>query len=885
LTIPIRVAAGAAFLALLIGATPDVRSAPPASHPPATGDEQPRDLPPIAVTGYHLRRMDIEGPAPVAVYNRQDLLRAGINTLEEFARLLPMNWLEPTLHFRTVGAAGFDLRGIGIDTTLTLVNGLRIAPYAQSAENYIDVNAIPVSAIERIEILKDGASAVYGADAIAGVVNIILRQGFEGLEVNAGFGRSQRGDGEATQADFVMGRDIGRGSILFTFSYYDRAAQPMAGRDWSGDADWSPIGGPNRRHGFGSPPTLFRYDTLSFEHDPACGSDPLVSSVRPSPAGGTVCGFNFPQYQDQFPSLERIGATLSGRYQISPGLSAFGDALYSDTRSLGRQAPQGIAGSGLVQTWTGAPLVPAGHPGNPFGVEGELLSRLLGEGARLHQNEATAWRIVAGLEGTRGDWAWRLSGSGSQNEVTKTFGNLVFRSRYQQALLGAGGPQGDQWYNPFGYRPENEPDLVNWLTTDAVQRDRSVERSVDLLFTRPLGMLGGGPVGVAIGLQYRQQELDQWADDPLLSGDLGYSHEPVTADRDIAAAYLEFDLPLLERLEAQLALRYEDYSDFGSTTHPKVALRWQPLAELMLRASWSTSFKPPSFYEMYQPVQQDTSWYRDVERCERTGLPEDCRTRSYPAQWGGNPDLEPEEGESWFTGLLWTPEGLSGFELQLDFWRFRHEERIEWLDAQLVLDAKGDFGIIRAPAEADGTPGRIVQINEARINADTLLTSGFDTTLRYALQTAGAGGFRLSMAHTYVDRWEFTESLDSGLVNANFAGRYGRVAVPRNRANLNLSWNRGPHGAAANLHYAGHYENHTTRYVDGEQTDEPMIIPSHTTVDIQYNLRIERLRDAVLRVGCNNIADRDPPLNYGALEPLHDGRGRYFYIRWQQPIR
>jgi iron complex outermembrane receptor protein len=885
LTIPIRFAAGTALLTLLVGVSADVHSAPQASDPAPAGEEQPRVLQPISVTGYHLERMDIEGPAPVVVYSRQDLLQAGINTLEEFARLLPMNWLEPTLHFRTVGAAGFDLRGIGIDTTLTLVNGLRIAPYAQSAENYIDVNAIPVSAIERIEILKDGASAIYGADAVAGVVNIILRDGYDGLQASAGYGVSQEGDGEEFLADLVAGRDTGRGSVLFTASYFDRQAQPMAGRNWSDDADWSPIGGPNRRHAFGSPPTLFRYDTFSLEHDPACGGDPLVSSVRASPAGGTVCGFNFPQFQDQFPALRRMGASLSGRYQIGSGLSAFGDALYSDTSGLARQAPQGIAGSDLVETWTGAPHVPAEHPGNPFGVAGEVLSRLLGGGHRLHNNEATAWRVVAGLEGAWARWAWRLSALSSKNEVTKTFGNLVFRSRYQQALLGAGGPQGDQWYNPFSGPPESDPSLVDWLTTDAVQRDRSGERSVDLLFNRPFGTMRGGAAGIAIGLQYRQQELDQWADENLLSGDLGHSHEPVTADRDIAGAYLEFDLPLHDRLEAQLALRYENYSDFGSTTHPKVAVRWQPLRALMFRASWSTSFKPPSFNELYQPNQQDTAWYTDVERCEKTGLPEDCRDKSYPVQWGGNPDLEPEEGESWFSGMLWTPEGLPGLEFQLDFWKFRHEDRIEWLNPQFVLDAKGSFGITRAPAEADGTPGRIIRIDETRINADTLLTSGFDTTLRYGWQTAGAGRFRVSMLHTYIDRWVFTESLDSGLVSANFAGRYGRVAVPRNRANLNLTWNRGAHGAAANLHYTGRYENHTNRYVDGEQTDEPMTIPSHATVDIQYNYRVERLRNAVLRAGCNNITDRNPPLNYGALEPFHDGRGRYFYIRWQQPIR
>lgn len=879
----IRILPGVACICLSIG-TAARGSAGPQAVDASAGDQEPRVLEPIRVTGYHLKKLDVEGPAPVVVFSRDDLQRAGIMTLEEFARLLPMNWPEPTLRFNQVGAAGFDLRGLGIDATLTLVNGRRIAPYAQSAENYIDINAIPVSAIERIEILKDGASAIYGADAIAGVVNIILREGYDGIELSAGYGNSQEGDGRELLADIVAGRDTGRGNILFSFSWYDRNPQAMADRDWSADSDWSAVGGPNRRSAFGSPPTLLRYDSFSFEHDPACGTDPQVSSVRYRAAGDTICAFNAFNGQDQFGALKRIGASLSGHYQIKADLSVFGDVLYSDIRGKSRQSPQAILAPPLAETWTGAPVVPAQHPESPFGVSGELLSRMLDAGNRVHRNDSTTYRVVAGLEGLWAGWDWQLSGLYSKNKVKKTYGNLVYRSRYQQALQGLGGAQGNQWYNPFGYQPENDPELVDWLTTDAKQRDRARESSIDVLFSRSFGNLAGGPAGVALGLQYRTQKLDQWADGDLRSGDLIYDHQPVNADRDIAAAYVEFDLPLLQSLEAQLALRYEHYSDFGSTTNPKIAMSWRPLAELMIRGSWSTSFKPPSFHELYLPQQQGSWWYRDVARCEATGLAEDCEDWTYPVQWGGNPDLEPEKGKSWFAGVMWTPERLPGFEFQLDFWKFRHDNRIEWLDVQHVLDEKGDHGVVRAPAEPDGTPGRIIQLYESWFNAETLKTNGFDTTIRYAWKTTAAGDFAVSLMHTYIDRWEFTGSLDTGIVNQNFAGRHWGIAVPRNRANLNLNWELGPHGAAANIHYTGGYTNHTNRYVEGKWTDEPMSISDHTTLDLQYRYEFRQLKNALLRIGCNNVTDRDPPLNYGGLEPFHDGRGRFFYIRWQQPV-
>ncbi|MBT8064234.1 MAG: TonB-dependent receptor, partial [Gammaproteobacteria bacterium] len=603
------------------------------------------------------------------------------------------------------------------------------------------------------------------------------------------------------------------------------------------------------------------------------------------PEWGSGCRFNFAQFQDQFWAFERIGASLSGHYEISGDLSLFGDLIHSDSTAEARQAPPAIPAPVGGFTLAGGPYVPPWHPANPFNDDLEVYSRMLDGGPRVHTNESEAWRAVAGLEGAWGDWDWRLSALFSENEVTKTYRNLPSQSRYQDALLGMGGPGGNQFFNPFGYEPQNAPDLVDWILADAGLRDSSEERSVDLWLSRLFGALPGGPVGVAAGLQYREQALDQWAEESLLYGDLGHFHDPVSADRDILSAYVEFRLPLLNSLEAQLALRYEDYSDFGSTTNPKIALRWQPHETLLLRGSWGTSFKPPSFSELYRPVQEDFGWYIDVERCELTGLSVDCDYWLYPLEYGGNPDLGPEEGESWFAGTVWTPEFAPGFEFQLDFWEFRHEDRIEWLDPQLVLDEEGSFGIVRAPAEADGTPGRIVLVQETLVNADVLKTSGFDTTLRYRLPTESAGIFRASIMHTYIDTWRFTESLNDALIDREYAGRYRRVPVPRNRANLNLSWDRDAHGAAANFHYTGSYENHTDLYVNGERTDQPMIIGSHTTLDLQYRYTFEGLRQAVLRIGCNNVTDEDPPINYGGLEPFHDGRGRFFYVRWQQPIR
>jgi outer membrane receptor protein involved in Fe transport len=850
-------------------------------------------LEPVKVTGYHIKRIDLEGPAPVVVFDRADLERAGINTLKEFARNLPLNWGPMSdalslLYGRPIGAAQFNLRGIGLDSTLTLVNGLRIAPFAQFGDAIIDINAIPVTAIDRIEILKDGASAIYGAEAIAGVVNIILRTDYDGIEVSAGYGITEHSDNEEILADLVAGRDNGRGSVMFSLSYYDRTIIFSRDREWASDPDFSAIGGPNFRSSRSSPPTLLRYDTFQWEADPDCGTDPLLSSVGPF-RGGTACWFNYNQFASLTKGLERLSASLSARYEIKGDLSLFGDVLFSNTEGEAQQAPAPVQGSPMIETFTGLPYVPADHPNNPFGTDGELRARPLDMGNRIYIDDTTAYRIVIGLEGLWGRWDWQASALVSENEVEGRGLNSVRQTRLQQALLGQGGPNGDQYYNPFGFEPQNDPALLDWLEITAVRKDTSDERSIDVLFSSWFGALPGGPVGIALGLQYREQDLEQWADEHLQSGDLagGSLVSPVSAGRTIGSAYVEFNLPLLDSVEAQLALRYEHYDDFGSTTNPKIALRWQPLDSLMFRGSYGTSFRPPSFIELYAPLQQNIGFYIDEVRCPITGLPQDCGWWEYTHQFSGNPDLEPEEGESWFGGMVWSPDFLPGFDFELDFWKFRHENRIVILDGQVVLDEGGDFGIIRAPPEADGTPGRIIRVEETQVNTDELLTQGFDTTMRYSWQTDRAGDFLASLIHTYIDRYEFTDTiiwfLDQG---KNYAGKYIDFAIPRNRANVNFSWNRGQHGAAANIHYAGHYRNWDNQYVDGELSDEPWIIPSHTTLDLQYSYIFERLKQATLRIGCINCSGEDPPYtSYTDPEPFHDLRDRLYYLRWLQPIR
>lgn len=899
MAVPFRIAASMVFFVFPICAFAQAPTDNPAD------EEDVKVLAPITVTGSRIRRIDIETPMPVVVFDRVDLEAAAVNTLEEFMRKLPLNWgpVGDSLlgsYDRDVGFAAFDLRGIGADATLTLVNGRRIAPYAVYTGLAIDVNAIPVSAIDRIEVLKDGASAIYGAEAIAGVVNIILRSDYNGIETNFGYGISEFSDAEEYLADVVAGRDNGRSSIMFSLSWFQRDGVPMADRDWASTLDYSAIGGPDYGNAWSSPPTFFRYDTFTFAADPQCGTDPQISwvgSFEFTPGdGGTLCEFNVPQYVGLIAGIERLGATLSGRYEIHGNLSAFGDLLYSEVDSDNYMAPSPIGQNPdpLIQTWLGYPWVGADHPDNPFGTDGELGMRTLDTGNRIFAKDSDAIRVVAGLDGTLGSSDWQASILFAENNVSQTGYNLVSQSRLQLALIGQGGPGGDLYYNPFGFEPENDPALVEWFKTTTLDRHTSQVYGADLDWSTFFGTLPGGPVGLAAGLEYRRQDLEQQVDEQKFTGDLagGYisgGEGGIDADRNVVSAFVEFSLPLHETVEAQLAARYDHYDDFGSTTNPKLALRWQPLPSLMLRGSYSTAFTPPSFAELYGPTYTDVANIVDSVRCPLTGLTEDCsRWTPRTVISSGNPDLDPEEGTSWFAGLVWGSESIPGLQIQFDWWRFEHENRIIWRDPQAVLDLGGSAGIIREPDEPDGTPGRIIEVHATHVNADELLTEGFDTTLRYAWQTERTGDFTASLAHTYTGRYEFTSALNPELEAAgNLAGStFNRRPVPRHRGNLNLSWSKGAHGAAANVRYVGDYQNFINTYVDGAETDQPMIVSSFTTLDLQYSYRFERLRSAKLRIGCINCLGEEPPLTYNPYpREYHDPRGRFYYIRWQQPFR
>lgn len=857
----------------------------------------------IVVTGSRIRRTTPDGPIPVVSYGREDLDLSGVNTLSDFSRYLPFS-TETFSDAESVGrpeagSSQINLRGIGFDSTLTLLNGRRIAPYGVGVDRrdfFVDINSIPFAAIERVEILKDGASAIYGADAVAGVVNIILRDDFNGLEAQArGLGSV---DGDVAESDFSLlaGRQGERFGWMATASHFSRGDLAADEREFTRDADLTSRGGFNRRSFFSSPTTVLVPSTNQTLSDPECPvGDETNSLAIIVPGFVEFCRYNFQIGRTSIPETRRTSITAAVDYELSEAWTAFADVIWSDNWTRHGGSPTPLTGNSSLPTVSGNPVALASHPNNPFGVDVELGYRPLDAGERISTLASQSARAVVGLKAAVDDWTIDVAANWSESEVDTRRPNLIAYFPFQDAVFGLGGPNRDQYYNPFGRNPVNDPLVIEGFTGTGSTLSMTTEAVVDVTATGELFELPAGGVGFSAGYQYRRQELDEELNAFLAAGNVAGVEVliPVTGERDIHSAFVEFGVPVTARLEAQLAVRYENYSDFGSTTNPKLALGWQVTDSMLLRGSYATSFRAPAFRELDLPTLESTQGFIDTPRCALTDDTFDCTFFPYRAATSGNPNLEPEEGRSTNLGFLWRPDFGTPLSLQVDWWEIEHDDRIVDIDGQTIINQfpiDNPFVIRDPPTAAEaamGIPGRINSVTLSFFNADTVTVRGLDVDLRHTSRLLPVGELDVSLTYTYLQEWTFEQGFAEARANENFAGTVGfNGPLPRHRGIARLAWRQGIHQLGATANYAGAYRSSIDLVVDGRETDQPVNAGSWTSVDIQYAVLLEDMNDAELRIGCQNCFDRDPPrYNYNLLwEGIHDGRGAVAYVSWTQPL-
>ena len=829
-----------AFGGLAVVGTTYAQQTPPPS-PTTQTQAQQQKLERITITGSNIRRTDTETVAPVEIITREQIERSGSLTVAEVLQRLPSNTAGVFSEYANSfapGATGASLRGLGQAATLVLINGRRVAGYgfAQNIQDsFVDLNSIPATAVERIEVLKDGASAIYGSDAIAGVINVILRRDYKGIEVGGNYSRFES-DNEY-RANIVAGfGDLGsqRFNVFGVLDYYKRDGLTMADTEFGRSRDFrgldggrnfqsltaggtwvgtGPAGSPaaNARRAYAECPT-----PVNYEQAVGLGLFPVNQSALPlgtgaNQPGNTWCVRDFANVFSVIPETERIGFLGKATVDFAPNLQGFAEFGYSRNETdfvfqepffAGTSRLSPIPGSTNLRSSPFNAIFAPGSAGNPLPTNATYSGVLNDLGTRDTSITADQYRILVGAKYSLRSWDFDSAIGYSRSDIEATSRSLLtFPTISALNITATEQPptpiSANSIYN-LNQPSLNSGALRGSLVQDTNRKAESELRFIDTKLAGEIGSLPGGPIGLALGAEYREEEINSPADQLARTGGiLGQGATSVEGKRDVIVGFGELALPLTPQLEAQAALRYDRYSDFGSEITPKVGLKFRPSPAFLMRANWGRGFKAPSLPE----ISPSAAYFFTVITEPTTGL-----QSQIAGSINANPNLEPEKSRSYTFGVVFEP--TQNFSASIDYYNIRRSNQVVFEDFQALADNPN------SPPEKvfrDPVTGAVLSINGQYINLGQVTTDGFDFDVRYRLNTIyGQFGTRLNA--TYVD--DFRISLDgfggtgsAQLTGSNLSANYLNSAViPRWKGQLTQDWERGPWVLTATVNYTHHYQ-------------------------------------------------------------------------------
>jgi iron complex outermembrane receptor protein len=872
------------------------------------GSAQAADIK-VEVTGSNIKRVEAEGALPVQVITRADIEREGIQTATQLVERLSSNSSVGSLNLQgsegatLVGYSSASLRGLGSQRTLVLLNGRRLANTAFSGTS-VDVNSIPLSAIERVEVLTDGASAIYGTDAIAGVINFILRNDFSGVEASAYYGDSDQGGGKVQRYNLTAGwGDLAKDKInvfgTIDYNKVDPIAASQRGFSKSAYIPGAAGGAYDRASGNSIPGNVSIPGVGTFSPaNPAC----LPPYSFPTLRSPTQCRFDYASVIDIVPPSESLNAWGGLRWNFANDHQFFVEGSWSRTESTSKVSPSPIAASTIlggepVLTIPSSPFYPHALA-QQYGVDGQPLAvawRGLELGPRTDVNTIEQYRFVAGLQGVVAGWDYTASVNWSQSKGTTDWTAGWVSGSTLLPILNSG------QINLFGF---NSPEAVNQmrraLIVGKVIDNTGTMTDVNVTATKEIWALPAGPLALALGAQYRREQFEQNAATALSSGDvpgLGGSISSLPeVSRNMWAAYGELNIPIVKTLEANVALRYDDYQNVGSTWNPKVSLRWQPSQQWLVRGAYGTGFRAPGLPELYLPNYYSATGgtYNDPLRCSTTGSSRDCNAQ-FTTQLGGNPDLKPEKSTNWTAGVIFEP--VQQFSFGAEYYWIKMKDVIGTPPEQPIFDdmvaAEAAGTLVRyapgspgcpASEQVGGIPCPVNYAIQNQVNITQITTSGIDFTINARTKATDFGVLNFGFQGTYVIQWDQEQP---GVGTQKLVGTYaGGIATtvngpgstgafPRWKHNANLGWTYGPYSA-----------NLTQTFVNG-YTEEPDDAPTRRVGS--YNIwglngSYTGFKNFTLTFGIKNLFDTDPPytrqkqaFQIGYDPYLTDPTGRFFW--------
>jgi iron complex outermembrane recepter protein len=841
----------------------------------------------VTVTGSRIKRAEIEGPNPITVVSRADLQAAGEISVADFLRNNVYNSFgsaRESSGSATGSQATVSIRGLGAAYTLVLLDGRRITPSGALAGTAANINMIPTSAIERIEILREGAAAVYGSDAIGGVINIITRKDYEGANIQMGFESPKVGP-SGTTGSASAGISSDRGNITFVLDHQER--QMMYNREIKDlvlDA-----GLPWATSAYNSSAGFFSGSTGLVS---VANCDEFENSIR---TGANTCGFDHGATSANESSLRRNALLVNGTYDITDNTSLFFRGLTSETKSLGvyASAPVDNAGRGPGIL----PTISASNPFNPFGVDGTLYYRFTPLGTRDSHRKDTMRDFTLGLRGFSdilggADWEVAVGyGQAAQSSVNFNYGI----GSALQAAIDSG------TYNPFDPTHPSvaaaAPGIGHTVFVESTLKTRGIDGNISF----DLFDIGDRSASFVTGFEYREDALNQTYDAQSAAGNVfGSAGAGTDGDRSYVAVYFESLFPVLDTLSLTLAGRYDDYSDVGSKFSPRVSLEFRPIDSLLLRGSWGKGFRAPSLSNLYNaPSPTNLSSPADSTIPHAGGDELACNAllayraasgnaayQPYPVNpcstslqytWlqQSNPGLQPEESENWGVGVVWSPTDT--LSVALDYFDIEIENIIGTIPRSLAFRFGDEgvplYGVTRGAniVAPDGTvlPGPANLIQLPIVNGALRTTRGVDLEASYRLDTDTLGSFHTKLAWSHVLEFNFTP------VGAGTQEQAGTQGFPRNRGQLGLGWSGGDWSA-----------NVITNYISGHAgSTAASVFPSWTTVDAQ--VRVALPWNGSVTLGVRNVGDKIPYMTSALGFPhysntLYNIYGRTPYISYEQ---
>jgi len=841
------------------------------------------------ITGSRLRRMDVEGSAPVDIISGADIAISGSQTLGEFLKYVPSvsgNSTSTAVSNGGDGSASVTLRGMPANNTLVLLNGKRIANKGLRGDA-VDLNTIPPSAIERVEILKDGASAIYGSDAIAGVVNIIMKSDFDGLHINQYYGQSGKGDISTNTSNLMWGASNLSSSLLVSASFMEQQGLFSRERAVSGSANALSLGGADMRSSATPDPRIILPDG---------------SVVTPDGHGGYEDAQNRELY-DYAVSTSTISPSQHNNLYLAANHTTQNNTLLDLTAGYAEsEALITFASTPIFTAFERQPIiVDANQQYNPFGVPIDDIRRRITELPPRQQHDNTKnWHLGLSAESNWGRVNWQTSANWSKTRSRQHTSNIADGAKIRKALssdcletsLDACVP-----LNLFGPEGSIDTAQLDYIRTYSLMNGETElhQYNVDFDTSWPSPI---GPLLLAAGFEWRYEKVstspaNHEPSDELIGGD---DISSTVGSREITELYLETQFPLAQRnliaysLDLELSVRVSSYSDFGSSINPKVGVRYRPVESLLLRGTYTEGFRAPSISELHRSGSFNLVFMDDpCSDLSNVGVLPGCSQQSDPTrfqfltEFAGDTELRPEESVSRTLGLVWTPTVKHvPISVSLDYFKIQ-QENVVAANALFLVEQSAYYNRFTEQVIRD-SKGNISQINAPLMNLGNRDVSGIDVALSMHWKDTGFGLFKISANASHLTK--YSNQVNPDMSSLNVVGTFvdeatgGNGALPNWKMNAGIHWSRRRFEANYTMHYVSSLK---------EKIPDTLLtrnISSILTHDVQLSVQAKNHKAMRMSLGIDNLLDAETPFSAAAFNDnydsrTHDIRGRFWYLRFE----